>query len=191
MAGKRQTTQSPYSFAFRRRSYSWRRCCSLRSGEVFPFRSCSNGSRSLASISVVAGSRRGFVCWAFGFVFRGGVLLELFRGGFPAGFVLVGGRPPALLGPGNGNVNSKVRPTARRGGDYAHRVLPAPAPDGSPPRAWGNLLPHYIPVSAIAIASLRPVSGNCLMPIVSSRHGDAVVNAPDVGSGDVGGPVPP
>ena len=42
--------------------------------------------------------------------------MELFRGGFPAGFVLVGGRPPALLGPGNGNVNSKVRPTARRGG---------------------------------------------------------------------------
>ena len=44
--------------------------------------------------------------------------MELFRGGFPAGFVLVGGRPPALLGPGNGNgnVNSKVRPIARRGG---------------------------------------------------------------------------
>ena len=47
--------------------------------------------------------------------------MELFRGGFPAGFVLVGGRPPALLGPGNGNVNSKVRPTARRGG--AHGAL--------------------------------------------------------------------
>ena len=62
---------------------------------------------------------------------------------------------------------------------------------GSPPRAWGNLLPHYIPVSAIAIASLRPVSGNCLMPIVSGGHGDAVVNAPDLRGDDVGGPVPP
>ena len=69
--------------------------------------------------------------------------------------------------------------------------LPAPAHDGSPRRAWGNLLPHYIPVSAIAIASRRPVSGNCLMPIVSSRHGDAVVNAPDLRGDDVGGPVPP
>ena len=48
--------------------------------------------------------------------------MELFRGGFPAGFVLVGGRPPALLGPGNGNVNSKVRPTARRGGEHMGQI---------------------------------------------------------------------
>ena len=138
MAGKRQTTQSPDSFAFRRRSCSWRRCYSLRSGEVFPFRSCSNGSRSLASTSVVAGSGQGFVCWAFGSAFRGGGLVELFRGGFPDGFVLVGGRPPSLLGPGNGNVNSKVRPTARRGGACCIWTARTPPCSGSSPPLRGQ-----------------------------------------------------
>ena len=145
MASKRQTTQSPDSFAFRRRSCSWRRCCSLRSGEVFPFRSCSNGSRSLASTSVVAGSGWGFVCWAFGFAFRGGVLVELFRGGFPAGFVLVGGRPPALLGPGNGNVESKVRPTTRRGGGTRSLGLTPVTRPGLSPRVRGNRMPLPAP----------------------------------------------
>ena len=64
---------------------------------LVPSPSFSNGSRSVASTSVVAGSGRGFVCWAFGFAFRGGGLVELFRGGYPAGFVLVGGRPPSRI----------------------------------------------------------------------------------------------
>ena len=106
-------------------------------GEVFPFRSCSNGSLSLASTSFVAGSEWGFVCWAFGFAFRGGLLVELFRGGFPAGFVLVRGQPPALLGPGNGNVNSKVRPTARRGGVRMVTAITANDISGSSPRGRG------------------------------------------------------
>ena len=46
--------------------------------------------------------------------------MEVFRGSFPAGFAFLGGRPPELLGSGNGRMNSKVRPevrpTARRGG---------------------------------------------------------------------------
>ena len=123
------------------------------SGEVFPFRSCSNCSRSLASTSVVAGSGRGFVCWAFGFAFRGGVRVELFRGGFPAGFVLVGGRPPALLGPGNGNVNSKVRPTARRGGVCKDLPIGVHNGNGSSP-----------PVRGLRGAGFDPESRNRFIP---------------------------
>ena len=66
-------------------------------------------------------------------------------GAFPwrlsSGFVLVGGRPPALLGPGNGNVNSKVRPTARRGGACCIWTARTPPCSGSSPPLRGLLFP--------------------------------------------------
>ena len=49
--------------------------------------------------------------------------MEFFRGGFPAGFVLVGGRPPVLLGSGNERVNSKVWPIAHACGGTPRLVL--------------------------------------------------------------------
>ena len=51
-----------------------------------------------------------------------------------------GGRPPALLGPGNGNVNSKVRPTARRGGATVRRWKRLNLWQGLSPRGRGNRL---------------------------------------------------
>ena len=104
IAGFGQSLQSPSRLASSRLAWATRRCMSLRSDVWALFWSYCRRACFLASTSSEVGSGRGDACWALCVALRG-VL-------FPACFALVGGLPPALLGFGNGRVNSKVRPTA-------------------------------------------------------------------------------
>ena len=131
-----QSLHRPSSFASRRCSFARRRTRSRRSA-VFPlFCSRSGSSSRLDSTPAAFGSVRGFAC--LGVAFRGVMLVEDFRGVFPACFALLGGRPPALAGSGNAMANSNVRPTAHSCGGTGMSGKPRRHRLGLSPRLRGK-----------------------------------------------------
>ena len=138
-AGFGQSLQSPRRLASSRLAWATRRCSSFRSGVWSLFLSYSRRACFLASTSSGVGSGRRSAFGAFGVAFVLGFLTFGFLGGFcTGGFLAFLGPPPAFCGFGNGNVYSKVRPTARGSGETVWLTGAWPGPKGLSPRGRGN-----------------------------------------------------